>query len=323
MNFFAILFFLSFSLSFSLSALQWQTDYDKVVALSRQDEKPILLFFNGSDWSGEAMWMKREVLDTLAFEQKIAHRFLCMEIDFPEHTALSEKKMAQNQELKKRFHVQETPTLLLLDSQERVIAQIGYLPESGEQFADDLVHILGQDGQLIEGMKNLSSDPAALKKLYQIAQELARQKEQESILDAGLKTEDSFFFLEKYRLLVERGEGQKKSTQQLREKITSLDPDNQLTLHFTLALIDFQDLSQKPIPADEAVRPLLDYLDHFGLKDDQNVWRIEMMIAQHYMEADLMQKALLHAEKALQTAPSTMHDEIAHSLNYIRSTTAR
>jgi protein disulfide-isomerase len=302
--------------------ITWHTDYTYVRTLSQQGNKPMLLLFNGSDWSGEAMWMKHEILSTEPFEEKIANRFVCMEVDFPEHSALAEKKEAQNKELKSRFHIQEIPTLLLLDAQERIIAQIAYLPEGGSQFANDLLKILEQDALLVQGLKTLHGDPIQLKNLYQIAQELGQEIAQEQVLAAGLQTEDPYFFLEKYRLLVEKGEKDRETTQTLRSKLATLDPENAHGVHFTLALVDYQELSQKEQSPDKAVAPLVAYLERFGQKDRPNLWRIEMMIAQHYMEADVPQKALQHAEKALQAAPDQMRGEIAHSLDYIRATSA-
>ena len=310
------------------AATLWHTDYSQVRTLSQQDNKPVLLFFNGSDWSGEAMWMKHEVLVTKPFEEKIVGHFICMEADFPQHSQLAEHLAAQNQALKQRFLVQQTPTLLLLDHQERVIAHICYVPENGNQFANDLLRLLQQDVTLVKGLASLDHQNAGeLITLYQIAQELGREPAQEQILEAGLKNpelknQDPYFFLEKYRLLVERGEKEPGKKRALREKLASLDPENTQGVHFTLALIDFQDLSQKKQNPESAVAPLVAYIGRFGSKDPQNLWRIEMMIAQHYMEADLQDKALQHAEKALQAAPDRMHEEIAHSLDYIRSTSS-
>ena len=72
-------------------------------------------------------------------------------------------------------------------------------------------------------------------------------------------------------------------------------------------------------PAEIAAQPLIEYLAHFGETDQKNIWRIEMMIAEMYLDADKWDEALEHAEKAYQAAPEAMHKEIAHSLNYIRS----
>ncbi len=181
------------------AATVWHTDYFQVRTLSQQENKPVLLFFNGSDWSGEAMWMKHEVLCTPSFEEKIVGHFICMEVDFPQHSQLADHIMAQNQVLKERFLIEQTPALLLLDTQERVIAQIGYLPENGDQFAGELLKVLEQDAKLVKGLesldKNLDQNAAEMIILYQIAQELGSESAQEQILEAGLRSRDSYFFL--------------------------------------------------------------------------------------------------------------------------------
>ena len=88
---------------------------------------------------------------------------------------------------------------------------------------------------------------------------------------------------------------------------------------FTLALIDFQELSQKNYEPEIAARPLVEYLANYAKTDQKNIWRVEMMIAQLYLNADRWEEALKHAERAYQTAPEAMHSEISHSLDYIRS----
>lgn len=303
----------------SLIGSQWYTEYAKARCVSEKENKPVLIFFNGSDWSGHAMKMKHEVLDGATFQKKIGPHFIFLEADFPQHTTLSQQIIIQNSELRERFSVQEIPSLVLIDSQERVIARLGYLPESEEQLANDLITIIEQDLQLVRGLQNLDARPDHLRKLYHIAQELGRTSAMEEILTAGLNTEDSYFFLEKYRMLVERGEMRSENALFLRQKLNLLDIENRQEALFTLALIDFQELSQKKEPPEVAVQPLTDYLLQFGKSDQKNVWRIEMMIAQLYLDAEVREEALRHAEKALLAAPKDMYEEIAHSLNYIRS----
>jgi protein disulfide-isomerase len=308
------------------ATIEWQTDYEKVRSTGEKENKPLLLFFNGSDWAGSAMKMKHEILNTPAFQEKIAPQFVCMEVDFPMHTPPVPVVAEQNLELKKRFKVQELPSLLLLDARERVIAQIGYLPVSGEQLACNLLKIVEQDAELCAGLQHLndpSATPLVLKKLYQLAQELGCGPASEQILEAGLKTEDPYFCLERYRLLVEKGEMKNEETVALRQKLLGFDPESEFVngqgIPFTLALIDFQELSQKNYEAEIAAQPLIEYLARFGKNDQKNIWRIEMMIAEIYLAADQWEEALKHAEQAYQASPEALHEEIAHSLDYIRS----
>lgn len=317
------LFLTSFASSLC-ATIEWQSDYKQALELSQKESRPMLLFFNGSDWAGSAMKMKHEILNAASFQEKIDQQFICMEVDFPKHSPLSEQLASQNEDLKNRFKVQELPSLILIDSQERVIVQVGYLPESPEKLAANLLEIVEQDTQLMTGLKSLSSfSPPQLQKLYQLAQELGNQSAIHEVISAGLKAEDPYFFLERYRFLVEKGEMKGEEALKLRQKLCKLGHEsasfNGQGIPFTLALIDFQELSQKNYEPETAAQPLVDYLANFAKDDQKNIWRIEMMIAQLYLNADRWEEALKHAEQAYYSAPEAMHNEISHSLDYIRS----
>jgi protein disulfide-isomerase len=304
--------FLFFLLALLSTAHAWEADYSKAVEMSRKDSKPLLLFFTGSDWSGLSMKMKNEVLDSESFQQQIGPLFHSIEIDFPMHKQLASAVKKQNQELKSRFSIEEYPTLVLLDSSERIITRMGYYPESGEQLARELLHVLAQDAELCRGMQSLPRDEQALRRLYYLAQILMRSEVRETILSAGVDMEAPFFLLERYRLLVEEG----KDAASIREKLLKID-DYQV--HFTLAMIDFQERASSMQEPREVIKPLESYLERFGDKDEQNVWRIEMMIAQLYLDADEWGTALKHAEIAYQNAPSTFRGEIESSMQYIKN----
>src|SRR5262249_21376238 len=106
------------------AAIEWQKDFSHARSMSQKENKPILLFFNGSDWSGLAMKWKHEILDSALFQEKIKDSFVCMEVDFPNHNQLLNEVMTQNNTLKEKFGVEDVPMLVLLDKEERVIAQI-------------------------------------------------------------------------------------------------------------------------------------------------------------------------------------------------------
>lgn len=309
---FLILILSPFSLLYgSQTNLIWETDFVNAAEKSAEDKKPLLLFFSGSDWSGLSMKMKNEVLDSEAFQNKIASSFHCVLVDFPKHSELSPGQIKQNLLLKECFHVQEYPLLVLLDSDHREIYRIGYFPETGEQFGEELLHIIDQDAQLCAGLKELPKDEDKLLQLYQIAGALTRKEAQEKVLSAGLELDAPYFLLEKFRLCSQEG----KDVSSLREKLLKSD-DYQI--HFTVALIDFQERASKMRDPKEVIKPLESYLERFADKDQQNVWRIEMMIAQFYLDSDDWSTALEHAQTAYNAAPSGVRDEIENSLMYIR-----
>jgi len=298
-------------LSSFASAYSWEADYSKAVEASRVDQKPLLLFFTGSDWSGLSMKMKNESLDSDAFKERIISNFHCVEVDFPLHKPFATAVRKQNEALKSRFSVQEYPLLVLLDSNQREIMRFGYFPQTGEQLVRELLHVVSQDSELTAGLKVLPKEEEALCRLYQLAQVLSRCDAEEKILSTGVTLDIPFFQLEQYRLFVEEGG----DATALREKLLKSE-DYQV--HFTVAMIDFQERASTMSDPLEVIKPLEAYLERFADKDEQNVWRIEMMLAQFYLDADEWGEALKHAETAYQTAPKTFQGEIKNSLQYIQ-----
>lgn len=47
--------------------LTWHTDINKAIEISRQEQKPLMLFFTGSDWCGWCIRLQNEVFKTPDF----------------------------------------------------------------------------------------------------------------------------------------------------------------------------------------------------------------------------------------------------------------
>ncbi len=316
------LFCLGFSSFLDAATVEWLVDYNEAVHIAKKEQKPLLLFFTGSDWSGWGMKMKREILDSSTFVEKVADSFVFVEVDFPKLKSQPEQEAAQNALLKEKIHVTDYPRLILLDAQEREIARLGYSSEGGEWLADTLLQTVCTDKRLttiLETWDQIAYSSAELESFYKQAQELKRSPDAQLILEKGLKSSNPLFFLlEKYRLLVEEGKRESGQSLTLRKQLIEADPQNLQKVHFSLALIDFQALVDQDRTDPAAIKPLEEYLACFGEKDTENVWRIEMMIAQFYLEFDNCQTALQHAETAFEKAPEEMKEEIEHSVKYIR-----
>lgn len=332
MQFIQYLSLLALMLSCPLHAAFWHTDYAEAQSLSSKSEKPLLLFFNGSDWSGWAMKMKHEILDLPQFQEKIERELVCVDIDFPKHQALPEKIRQQNLTLKKNYDVSETPSLLLVDVDGRLIAKVGYIPESIETLSEDLLRFLKQDKELQRGIQTLEASLSStekavdescnIRRLYALAQELRQPPALERVIALGLKTQDPYFYTEKYRLLLEQGGFNSAAALKIREELSTLDPINAQGTHFTLALIDYQELSQRGSPQ-KAIEPIKNYLERFGSQDLENAWRLELMLAEAYLESQEYGLALEYAQKAYDSAPESRWNEVAQSVEYIKAHSAR
>lgn len=274
-----------------------------------------LLFFTGSDCSGWSMKMKKEILLSEAFQEKTKQDFKLVEIDFPQHKVLNSEVVEKNEQLKQKWHVHEFPRLIVLDEKERELARFSYPEKEALSFADELLELVQKDRFLTQSMSQLEAS-LQLSDLYKLARELKRDEEALVILEAAAARGQLNLMLEKYRFLVEQGQ----SAPDLRKQIEAGDPLNEKGMLFSLALIDFEGLANlgNKDPALQT-KPLVDYLSKFGERDDQNRWRLEMLIAQVYLNFDEWETALKHAEVAYRAAPVMQQSEIGQTVAYIRT----
>jgi protein disulfide-isomerase len=111
--------FISFLLiifSFSVNAqketgLTWYTDMTLATEAAVVAEKPLLLFFTGSDWCGWCHRLQREVFNTTQFNSWASTDVILVELDFPRNKVLPQNIMEQNQLLQQQFAVQGYPTV--------------------------------------------------------------------------------------------------------------------------------------------------------------------------------------------------------------------
>ncbi len=99
--------------SFGVQAqqLKWETDINKAISVSNKTNKPMLLFFTGSDWCGWCIRLQKEVLKTPEFTKWAKANVVLVELDFPRAVPQSDALKAQNNGLQQAFGVQGFPTV--------------------------------------------------------------------------------------------------------------------------------------------------------------------------------------------------------------------
>ena len=95
----------------------WLTNIDQAIAQSMETEKPIMLFFSGSDWCGWCKMLVKEVFDQKEFKDWAKDKIIPVELDFPRRTKLDENLITQNRQLQRLFAVQGYPTIWLVRPQ--------------------------------------------------------------------------------------------------------------------------------------------------------------------------------------------------------------
>ncbi len=108
---FIIIAFVLGSFAVQAQELVWQTDIKKAMEISNRTQKPLLLFFTGSDWCGWCIRLQNEVLKTSEFKTWANKNVVLVELDFPRRTPQSDEIRNQNAGMQQAFGVQGYPTV--------------------------------------------------------------------------------------------------------------------------------------------------------------------------------------------------------------------
>jgi thioredoxin-related protein len=103
-------FFIGLSVS-QAQELKWHTDVKEAIKVSNKENKPLMMFFTGSDWCGWCIRLQNEVLKTPEFTKWANESVILVELDYPRRTAQSDEIKKQNNELQQAFGVQGFPTV--------------------------------------------------------------------------------------------------------------------------------------------------------------------------------------------------------------------
>jgi len=122
--------------------IKWYTNYNVAAATAKKNNKPLLLFFTGSDWCGWCKKMDQEVFASPDFAKGVGNDFNFVEIDFPMNKPLPPEQQEENNRLKKKYGVTGYPTIIILDSNGNFVAETGYRPGGGKAYVEYLKQLL-------------------------------------------------------------------------------------------------------------------------------------------------------------------------------------
>jgi protein disulfide-isomerase len=127
--------------------IQWYTNYNEALKVAKQNNKPVLLFFTGSDWCGWCKKMMQEIFSSPEFTQTLGNSFVFIEIDFPMNKKLAPEIAQQNNQLKQENGVTGYPTVIIkkyVNDNLTFVAETGYRPGGGKAYADYLNQLMQQ-----------------------------------------------------------------------------------------------------------------------------------------------------------------------------------
>ena len=112
----------------------WGTSYEEGRQEAKAGNKLVLLDFTGSDWCGWCIMLDREVFPQPQFKEYASKNLVLVEVDFPKRKSVSAAMKEQNERLLLRYQVQGFPTIIVLNSEGQMVAELGYMQGGPDAF---------------------------------------------------------------------------------------------------------------------------------------------------------------------------------------------
>lgn len=309
------------------AAINWLTNYEQAVNQSKQASKPIILFFTGSDWCPWCTTLEEEVLNTSDFAEAAGDKFIFVKLDFPQYSPQDAAVSSQNKQLQKKYDIRSFPSIVIIDSAGQQIGVTGYRPGGAKQYAGHLLRMVQSFSGYKEKLGKMGQSTYSgedLKQLLSKAQELDLVDDAQRIVNAGMMSDQKIYFqIERYRFLAEEGHIHSDEAHNLKAQIQDSDPQNKKKAHYQIAVIEFEafseEMEKENYSPEIAVAPLQNYIEKYGSQDKENLWRLQMIISQTYLDKNKLSKALQYAQNSFDAAPSTVRAEISTSIQNIQA----
>lgn len=137
---------LYFMLAFLPGAI-WQGDFSQAKAEAAKEHKLILVNFSGSDWCVPCIRLRKEILESAAFENYASGHLVLVRADFPRQkkNQPSKEQVKLNEALADQYNAGgKFPYTLLVDENGKVLKEWdGFPNETPEQFVSDITAFSG------------------------------------------------------------------------------------------------------------------------------------------------------------------------------------
>ena len=124
--------------SASADGLNWEANLETAIQQAKKENKAVLVNFTGSDW---CIWCKRlssEVFQQKEFEKYADESLVLVKLDFPRNIEQSAETQNYNRNLAQKYGIQGFPTILIFNSQGKLVAQTGYQPGGPEKYIEHI-----------------------------------------------------------------------------------------------------------------------------------------------------------------------------------------
>ena len=124
-----------------VSAQEWSTDFESSMVRAKQENKKLILVFQGSDWCGTCIKLDKQVWSTPEFEEYAKQNYVLVKADFPrsKKNKLSAELEAKNNALAEKYNKQGSfPMVVIFNSQGEVIGVTGYKKYGATEYIEHI-----------------------------------------------------------------------------------------------------------------------------------------------------------------------------------------
>jgi len=104
--------------------VKWQETFEQAVAKAKMEDKPILIYFTGSDWCGPCINLDKNLFHTEKFAAFSDENLVLYTADYPRNRDLVSKENKQaNKQLSKKYSQTSFPTMIVIDKNGNVLGR--------------------------------------------------------------------------------------------------------------------------------------------------------------------------------------------------------
>ena|SRR5437879_5991888 len=128
--------------AFLLSGVTWLGDFNAATSKAVKEDRLILINFSGSDWCGPCIRLRKEILESSAFENYAKDHLVLVRADFPRQkkNQPDAAQIKRNEALADKYNPEgKFPFTLLVDKNGKVLKEWdGFPGESPEKFVSEI-----------------------------------------------------------------------------------------------------------------------------------------------------------------------------------------
>jgi len=136
---------LTFLLPDTNTSDHWMDNYSSAHEESVRTNKPVLIYFSGSDWCKPCILLSKEALDKQEFLAYAEENLILVKADFPrmKKNRLPKDLQLHNETLAEKYNKQgEFPLLVLVGPNENILYRSGYTQGGAQYYIDHLNSVI-------------------------------------------------------------------------------------------------------------------------------------------------------------------------------------